>query len=103
MKHSVVIIGASGYIGRHLVARLKCLPGFQVRALCRSRQQGLDILGSGINVEIIEGSLDYLESLRDLIEPGCTVINLAYLWDAEEDGNIIYGWIQTLDGDSEEE
>ena len=88
MKHSVVIIGASGYIGRHLVARLKCLPGFQVRALCRSRQQGLDILGSGINVEIIEGSLDYLESLRDLIEPGCTVINLAYLWNVGEDRNI---------------
>jgi nucleoside-diphosphate-sugar epimerase len=88
VKHTIAIIGASGYIGRHLVARLRCFSEIHVRAFCRSRQQGLDIFGSGNNLETIEGSLDCPESLRNLLEPGCTVINLAYLWDAEEDGNI---------------
>lgn len=88
MEQTIVIIGASGYIGRHLVARLRCLSEVQVRAFCRSRQQGLDIFGSGDNLEIIEGSLDCPESLRNLLEPDCTVINLAYLWDAGENENI---------------
>ena len=89
MRHTIAIIGASGYIGRHLVARLRCLSEVQVRAFCRSRQQGLDIFRSGDNnLEIIEGSLDCPESLRNLLEPDCTVINLAYLWDAGENENI---------------
>lgn len=88
MKQTIAIIGASGYIGRHLVARLRCLSGIQVRALCRSRQQGLDILGSGDNLEIIEGSLACPQSLRNLLESGCTVINLAYLWNRGEAENL---------------
>jgi len=70
------------------MARLRCLSGIQVRALCRSRQQGLDILGSGDNLKIIEGSLGCPESLRNLLEAGCTVINLAYLWNRGETENL---------------
>ncbi len=89
MRHDVAIIGASGYIGRHLVARLRCLSEVRVRAFCRSRQQGLDVFGSGDdNLEIIYGSLDCLESLCNLLVPGCTVINLVYLWNRGETENL---------------
>ena len=88
MGQTIAIIGATGFIGRHLVARLRCLSGVRVRALCRSRQKGLDILGSWDNLEIIEGSVACPQSLRNLLELGCTVINLAYLWNGGEAKNL---------------
>jgi nucleoside-diphosphate-sugar epimerase len=88
VKQTIAIIGASGYIGRHLVARMRCHSEIQVRAFCRSKQQGLDILGGGGNLEIIEGSFACPESLRNLLVPGCTVINLAYLWNRGETENL---------------
>ena len=88
MEQIIVIIGASGYIGRHLVDQLRYLHGVQVRTLCRSRQRGLDTFGLGGNLEIVEGSLYSPESLLNLLEPGCTVINLAYLWNRGESENL---------------
>ena len=88
MGQTIAIIGASGYIGRHLVAQLMCRSEIKVRASLRSGQQGLDILGSGDNLETIEGNLSCPESLRNLLEPGCTVINLAYSWNKGETENL---------------
>jgi nucleoside-diphosphate-sugar epimerase len=88
VAQTIAITGASGYIGRHLVNQLRDISGIQVRILCRSRQRGVDTFGLGSNLEIVEGNLYSPESLLNLLKPGCTVINLAYLWNNGETENL---------------
>lgn len=40
------------------------------------------------NVEVSQGDLNDVDSLRNLLEPGCTVINLVYSSEADEQGNL---------------
>jgi nucleoside-diphosphate-sugar epimerase len=40
------------------------------------------------NVEIVEGDLHDAISIEKLLKPGCTVINLAYLWHGGEAANL---------------
>lgn len=86
--NTVVVVGASGYIGRHLVAELIRSANVRVKILTRSPQKsGFEKNYSG-NVELIEGDLCDPVSLVTLFEPGCTVIHLAYLWGAGEAKNL---------------
>ncbi len=85
---TVVVVGASGYIGRHLVAELMSSENVRVKLLTRSPQKsGFEKNYTG-NVEVIEGDLCDPVSLVTLFEPGCTVIHLAYLWGAGESKNL---------------
>lgn len=54
--------------------------------------------GDVANYRRIREELDKQEKAKSL-----EAVKEEYEVEAEEDGNIIYGWIQTLDGDSEEE
>ncbi|MFA5824707.1 MAG: NAD-dependent epimerase/dehydratase family protein, partial [Gallionellaceae bacterium] len=83
---TVVIVGASGYIGRHLIAELRRLGGYRIKLL--SRSLGQDLSGAGSAVEVFKGDLRAPETLRGLFESDCTVINLAYLWEAGEAANL---------------
>lgn len=83
---TVVIVGASGYIGRHLVAELRRLGGYRIKLL--SRSLGQDLSGAGSGVEVFKGDLRAPETLRGLFESDCIVINLAYLWEAGEAANL---------------
>ena len=40
------------------------------------------------NVEVVQGDMSDLASLRGFIEPGSTVVNLVYLWNAGEAENL---------------
>jgi len=84
--NTVVIIGASGYIGKHLLKRLPGHDDVHIKVLSRSLQND-NKFGSG--VEIIKGDLRSLDSLSGIFEMGCTVINLAYLWEAGEKTNLL--------------
>jgi nucleoside-diphosphate-sugar epimerase len=84
MKISVT--GGAGYIGRHLVAEIKRNTDSQIKTISRSPSQDMDIIGSG--VEFFEGDLCEPDSLKGFLDPGCTVINLVYLWDAGEEKNL---------------
>lgn len=85
---TIVIVGASGFIGRHLVAELINKGEFRVRILSRSGtfEHGLPIISP--SVEIVKGDLSAPDSLAILIEPSCTVINLAYLGSSGEEENL---------------
>ncbi|MEI6300037.1 MAG: NAD-dependent epimerase/dehydratase family protein [Betaproteobacteria bacterium] len=85
---TVAITGASGYIGRHLVAELRRLGGMRIKVLSRGqqRQSGKSEFGSG--VEVTEGDLHVPVSLHGFLEPGCTVVHLAYLQDGGESENL---------------
>lgn len=71
---TVVVIGASGFIGEHLLAVLAGRKDIDVRVLVhRTRAK------SQANIDYIEGDLLKPDSLDVLLSKNCTVINLAYL------------------------
>ena len=84
----IAITGASGYIGKHLVAELVRIGGYEIRVLSRNKNQDLIDRKFDSSVEIIEGDLTDPVSIQLLLEPDCTVVNLAYLWEAGEAGNL---------------
>lgn len=85
---TIAITGASGYIGKHLVAELARQGGCRIKVLSRSRRREIDAGESGCNIEVIEGDLRAPETLRGFFEPGCTVVNLVYLRNAGQAENI---------------
>ena len=86
---AIAITGASGYIGRHLVAELARLGGHEIRVLSRSGNGTPDQwLAQGSNVKVIAGDLTDPDSLDSLVPPGGTVVNLAYMWNAGEAVNL---------------
>ena len=87
--NTIAITGASGYIGRHLVAKLVRMGDRRIKVLSRSSRQEWHVgLGESV-VEIVKGDVRDPKSLRGLIDPGCTVINLVYLQDAGEAENLV--------------
>ncbi|WP_076590909.1 NAD-dependent epimerase/dehydratase family protein [Herminiimonas arsenitoxidans] len=86
--NTVVVVGASGYIGRHLVAELTSFANVRIKILTRSFQEDEAKKNYSNDVELIEGDLCDPASLNTLFEPGCTVIHLAYLGGAGESKNL---------------
>jgi nucleoside-diphosphate-sugar epimerase len=70
----IVVIGASGFIGKHLVSG--ALPADEpVRCLARDAGVLADV---SANVEVIEGDMRDEAQIDRVLEPGATVINLAF-------------------------
>lgn len=71
----ILVTGATGFVGKHLIGALsnsKCIP---IKALTRKSQ------GQFIDTEVvyyIEGNISDKASLNSFIEPNSTVINLAF-------------------------
>ncbi|MDO9280854.1 MAG: NAD(P)-dependent oxidoreductase [Methylotenera sp.] len=70
----VVVIGASGFIGEHLLSVLSERGGIEVRVLVHRNSAK-----SYTNIKFIEGDLLKPGSLDVLLVENCTVFNLAYL------------------------
>lgn len=88
MNKTIAITGASGYIGRHLIASLASSEDIRVKVLARAQSEKSGTEQWPERVEIVQGDLNDADSLQDLLEPGCTVVNLVYLWDAGEQANL---------------
>ena len=73
----VSIIGASSFIGTHLLERLSLCSDLHLRLLV-NRNPNL-ILQESEKFSIIRGNLLDTKTLNGLVETGCIVINLAYL------------------------
>ena len=84
----VAIVGASGYIGRHIVAELRRLGSYKIKLLARSLDQNPMETDIDACLEVFKGDLQQPESLCGFFEPNCTVINLVYLWGAGETLNL---------------
>lgn len=85
---TVAIIGASGYIGKHLIAELIRIGDYKVRVFSRNKRRDLIEGIFDSRVEIIEGDINDPASFQFFLKPGCTVINLLYLWEAGETANL---------------
>lgn len=72
--NTVVLIGASGFIGEHLLNALAYKKDIEIRVLVHRRKST-----SQVNINFIQGDLLVPESLDALLSKNCTVINLAYL------------------------
>ena len=71
---TIVVTGGTGFIGRHFLAGLP-LDSVRVRAL--SRNPGMAAVAHP-GIEWVAGDLADSDSWKRLLEPGCTVVNLAY-------------------------
>jgi nucleoside-diphosphate-sugar epimerase len=82
---SIVITGASGYIGERLVSGLLSDGGYRIKLLRRT-----DVADnqSSKSVMHVTGDLLAPASLQGFLEPECIVVNLVYLWDAGEEANM---------------
>lgn len=82
---TIVIAGASGYIGRYLIAKLVDIGKYRVKVLTRTKPPSNLYPAC---VEVVQGDLRVPELLTGLFEPDCTVINLVYMWDAGMADNV---------------
>jgi nucleoside-diphosphate-sugar epimerase len=82
--NTIVIIGASGYIGRNLVAELKTKGNHRIKVLSRANSK----IEKTDGVEFFEGDIFDIQSLSGFLEPGCIVVNLVYLWNDGEEKNL---------------
>jgi nucleoside-diphosphate-sugar epimerase len=83
----VAITGASGFIGQHLIGLLAQNPNIQTRVLVH-RCSAIDAFNFP-NVDKIEGDLMVPSSLGNLLKPGCTLVNLAYLASQSRQDNLV--------------
>ena len=81
----VSIIGASGFIGHHLLRLLAEQDNLEIRVLVHRQKPQIS---EGGNVRFVEGSLLQPETLEQLLEPGCIVINLVYLASCSAQENL---------------
>jgi nucleoside-diphosphate-sugar epimerase len=88
MHKTIVILGATGYLGRHLVDSLAELEDTRIKILTRPQTQKRTSIQWPGQVEVVQGDLNDPASLYSLIEPDCTVINLVYLWEGGEQANL---------------
>ena len=77
MNQFLAITGASGFLGRHLVAECVKKNSFCLRLLTRDRSHFHDLSNNVIT--ICEGDLLQLASLRNFLKPDITIIHLAYI------------------------
>lgn len=82
----VAITGGSGFVGQHLLALLAGRDDLQIRALIH-RHRPPQLRGYH-NLTPVEGDLLKPKTLNGLLQPGCTVVNLAYLSDQSDQENL---------------
>lgn len=85
---TIAIIGSSGYIGKHLVAHLVSWHGGRIKVLTRRAKSDSVNRSWPKEVEVVPGDLQDTRSLLRLLEPGCIVVNLFYLWNSGERVNL---------------
>ncbi len=80
---TLAITGATGFLGRALVAECASRGDVQVRVLVRNAATARDLWGP-CNVEVCEGDLRNASGLTRFVAGASTVIHLAYLKDGRD-------------------
>jgi nucleoside-diphosphate-sugar epimerase len=85
---TLVIIGASGFIGKNLVKTISNRKKLKVRVLLQ-KEENIQLFNNIANTTVFKGSLLSIETLEKLLIPGCTVVNLAYMDDETQAKNLL--------------
>ena len=85
---TVVIFGASGYIGRHIIQALLRSDDFKIKIISRCPTAKHEGIYKSENLEIFKSDLLNPQLLKGCLKPDCTVINLAYSWNGGEATNV---------------
>lgn len=80
--HTLAITGSTGFVGRHFVAECLHRDDIKLRLLTRNRTVLAHLAGN--RVTICEGDLLDPETLTTFLQPGCTVVHLAYLHESPD-------------------
>lgn len=85
---TIAITGASGFVGQHLLVTLMHHSNYNIRVLVRKKRSPEHKMFDNDRVEVFDGDLTKRDSLIDFVQPGCTLINLAYLNSNDLNDNI---------------
>lgn len=83
MLKQVCVLGGSGFVGKHIIARL-VKQGCQVRVLSRSREQHRELLVLP-TVEVIQTDIHHLPALEHYFQQQDAVINLVGILNEKRD------------------
>ena len=89
MKQRVLITGATGFVGSHILEQLMNHPEMEVIAACRDHQKLLP----GFCGEVLEGDLrdpGYVETLLDNIDIVCHAAAWTALWGHQQESEMLY-------------
>ena len=78
----IAITGATGFLGKHTITRLSSLAVVQIRALTRQNPAHNPLFS---NIAYVKGDMSDSKILHRLIEPGATLVNLAFSNTTTED------------------
>ena len=85
----ILITGANGFVGSHILARMMQHPEIEVIAACRNKEK----LISGFRGEILQGDLrdhSYVEQLLDGIDVICHAAAWSSLWGYKKESETLY-------------
>lgn len=81
---NITIIGASSFIGRHSLEQILSKNQYSIKVLAHATSN----FPTTNNLEVVKGNLNKIETLKDLVVTGATVINFAYLKNSSPEDNI---------------
>ncbi len=93
-NHTILVTGATGFIGGHLARRLQTKEGARVRALVRSPHKAAPLADLGI--EIIPGDITDPDAVREATR-GADIVYHAAAW-ADEQGDRDAVWAVNVTG-----
>jgi nucleoside-diphosphate-sugar epimerase len=85
---TLVIIGASGFIGRNLVRMVAEKSAIHIRVMIQ-KEENKKLFQDIKNVSVFMGNLLAFNSLENILTPGCTVVNLAYIENETMANNLL--------------
>ena len=87
-KETIILLGASSYIGRHILQNESWTCMFKIKAVSRLGAVGKQIQALNQKNEFITTDLTDYQAVQKLFTPGSIVINLAYSWLGGEKENL---------------
>lgn len=85
---TIILLGASSYIGRHILQNEHWTNMFKIKAVSRLGVVDKQIQAQNQRIEFIKTDLTDYRAVQELLVPGSIVVNLAYSWHGGQEVNL---------------